>query len=110
MTTVALTQRKLDQLRIRLLGMQAGSIEVVDAKVEPQFDHAGEEYVEVTLVLSDPPDGADTWSLDDAFALRQEVRRVAADDLEIDERVAIAFGASVGYDVVGDDDETEDAV
>src|SRR5690606_23719276 len=30
---------------------------VTNAKVEPQFDREGDEYVEVTLVLVDPPSG-----------------------------------------------------
>jgi hypothetical protein len=87
----------LTELKARLIGVRAGTIEIVDAKVEWQLDSSGEEYLEVTLVLSDPPPGQETWSLDDAFALRQEVRRITDEEFAITESVAIAFAASVRF-------------
>lgn len=96
-----LTGGALDALRDQVTKARSGSIRVVDAQVESRFDPDGEEYVQVSLVISEPPPGQQTWSLEDAFNLRQAVRRSAA-------ALGLSSPLSVSMTVAGDADTEED--
>jgi len=86
--------------------MRAGSITVTGVAVERQYDSAGDEHLQVTLTLSDPPGGQEIWSLEDAFTLRQDVRRAAAElDLAADIAITIASSGDTGTADENDDSE-----
>lgn len=61
----------------------SGQIEVLSVEAAIQPDSSGEDAVFVTMTLSDPPAGHDTWPTDDIWVLRRMVRsamqRVAPD-------------------------------
>lgn len=96
-----LTGGALDALRDQLTDVRSGSIRVVDVQVEARLDSVGEEYVQVALVISDLPPGQQTWSLDDAFDLRQHVRQAAA-------ALGLSSPLSISMTVSGDADTEED--
>jgi len=56
-----------------------GNTIVRDIHVERQPDSVGDEADFVVLVLADPPEGEDTWPLEDLRSLRQAVREAIAE-------------------------------
>ena len=53
-------------------------VTVEDAMVEWRLDLAEEPVLLVTMALSDPPPGADTWPVEDLYQIRTGVRERAA--------------------------------
>ncbi len=101
------TDGHLDDLRRRLRSEHIGSIEVRDVFVERRFDAEGVEYVQVTLVVSEPRAGQQTWPVNDAFELRQRVRWTAAEvGIPVDVSITIT---SAGEADTQDDEEDDDA-
>lgn len=49
---------------------------VTDARTEIEEDPFGDPALVIVLVLADPPDDAETWPVDDLWALRRIVRDV----------------------------------
>lgn len=83
------------ELAKRFVGVSAGDATVIDAWAETRYD-AAEPYVLVSLELGPPPRTRDTWTTDDMFALRQEVRRRLSDTGASDVEVSYVGGASAG--------------
>jgi hypothetical protein len=52
----------------------AGDTVVRDVRVDVREDAFGDEALFVVLVLSDPPEGHESWPVDDLRALRRFVR------------------------------------
>jgi hypothetical protein len=98
-----LTEGGLAALREQAGRVRSGSMEVLEARVEARFDSDGEEYAHITLVVSRPPPGQQTWSLEDAFQVRQAVRRIAA-KLGLADSHAILMTMSRGSDTEDDPD------
>lgn len=69
-----LSSQELLPFAARFVGVRAGAAWVQGAEAEVR-DDADEPYVLLSLSLGPPPAGAATWSTDDMFELRQEVRR-----------------------------------
>ena len=57
-----------------LEGQHAGETKVREVRVDVREDSSGRTALFVVLVLSEPPRGADTWPVDDLWALRRAVR------------------------------------
>jgi hypothetical protein len=66
-----------ERLAGALRGRRSNEVSVVDVAAEWQFDRDDEEYLDVTLILSPPPTGADSWSVDDTYQLRMMAREEA---------------------------------
>jgi hypothetical protein len=98
--------RALEEFRVELARLRSGSVRVADARVEPQVDSEGTEYLQVTLVLEDPPQQQAIWSLEDTFELRQHVRSMA-EDRQLPWQVRITLTSQGGGDDV--DDSEDDA-
>lgn len=96
----------LEEFRVELTRLRAGSVRVADARVELQVDSEGMEYLQVTLVLEDPPGQQAIWSLEETFELRQRVRSIAG-DRELPWQVRITLTSYRGGDDV--DDSEDDA-
>lgn len=90
---------ELQRLAASFVGARAGAAEVQEAAAEVRYDEE-EPYVLVSLALGPPPRGEETWTTEDMFQLRQEVRRrLAAAELD---HVELSY---VGGGTEGDSDE-----
>lgn len=69
---------KLDELRQTLRGRREGVVEVREVRTEYRYDGDGDEYLLITLVVSDPPPDGATWPLDDVYALQSFVEDTAS--------------------------------
>ena len=96
-----MTGGTLTRSREELRRTSVGSIVVFDVQLEPRLDRDGEEYLHIMLVISEPPQGQQTWSLDDAFTLRQRVRTTAAE-------FGISSGLSINMTTAGDTGTSDD--
>jgi hypothetical protein len=77
---------------------------VRDIRVERQPDSSGEEAYFVVLVLADPPEGQDSWPLEDLRSLRQAVREAIAERVpDIDATWYVVFEPE--HPDLEDDDE-----
>jgi hypothetical protein len=63
----------------------AGGTVVRDVRVERREDAFGEEALFIVLVLADPPDGVETWPVNDLRTLRRRVREHLSE--KVDDRV-----------------------
>jgi hypothetical protein len=57
-----------------LTGQFAGKTKVKDVRVDVREDSSERPAVFITLILSDPPKAAETWPVEDLWALRRMVR------------------------------------
>lgn len=73
----------LEEIRPALKDRSAGQTMIRDVRVEAGSDSTGEDAVFIVLVLGDPPDGQETWPVDDLRALRGFVREHIAGQTEI---------------------------
>lgn len=109
---MGITERFSGQLRSRLLNERAGTTTVNAVEVEPRFDAAGDEYILVTLIVSEPPPGEATWPLDDAFHLRERARQAAAEidvPTEVEITITSAGDSDTSDELVGEEDESPGA-
>lgn len=81
-------------LKERFVGAGHGGVRVIDARGEMRYDDE-DPYLLVSLALSPPPASEETWSVDDLYELRQEVRKRAR-DLGPDVRLSYVGGARPG--------------
>ncbi|MBS1881626.1 MAG: hypothetical protein JSS97_01565 [Actinobacteria bacterium] len=65
-----------EKLPAALRNRRTGKTEIEDVRVEIREDASEREALFITLVLSGPPSGADTWPIDDLWALRRMTREV----------------------------------
>jgi hypothetical protein len=65
-----------EQLPGRLTDQYAGETTITAVRADVREDSSERPALFVSLVLSDPPKGADTWPVDDLWALRRIVRDV----------------------------------
>jgi hypothetical protein len=79
------------------IGARAGDAWVAGAQAEKRYDE-DEPYVRLVLSLGPPPAGRETWTTDDMFELRQEVRRRIADSGLRRVSVSYVGGAAEGED------------
>lgn len=68
----------LDVIRPEVQDKHVGRTYVVDVHIEMREDSQGEDALFITLVLDDPPEGYDSWPLEDLHALRDLLREVLA--------------------------------
>lgn len=82
------------------IGARAGEAWIAGAQAEARYDE-DEPYVRLVLSLGPPPAGRETWTTDDMFELRQEVRRRIAESGLL--RVAASYvgGAADGEEEAG---------
>jgi hypothetical protein len=101
-TGVDLSSAELLRFAGQFVGARAGDAWVAAAHAEVRYD--GEEpYVRLSLSLGPPPADRDTWTTDDMFELRQEVRRrIAASGVR---DVVISYSG----DASDEDDEVQPA-
>jgi hypothetical protein len=59
----------LEVLRDRMVGQSSGVVNVIDVRYEYPISHNNEEYLEIVLILSDPPVDRVTWPVDDVHEL-----------------------------------------
>ena len=72
----------LEQLQSMLVGMAAsGGTTIKAVKTSFRPDSQGCDAMSITLVLNDPPDGHDTWLVNDLWELRAQARK-AVDSAE----------------------------
>lgn len=92
-------EEAVEKLKKRLRGQRSGEVEVTDVRAEYlfDFDWRAEEYLAVTLVLTDPPPGRETWPLDSVRDLRRRARDIAG-TLPIATRVGVDVRARPDYD------------
>lgn len=79
---MATVERLPDELEDR----SAGDTRISRVQIRVGEDSLGEPAMFVILTLSDPPNGLDTWPVDDIWALRRKVRDAiakVAPDLEL---------------------------
>jgi hypothetical protein len=67
--TVVTETEALEVLRDRMVGQRSGVVSVIDVRYEYPISHSNEEYLEVVLILSDPPVERMTWPVDDVHEL-----------------------------------------
>ncbi len=70
----------VERLPLALKDKSAGATIIKDVRVEVREDSSDRLALFVVLVLSDPPQGHETWPVDDLWALRREVRGAIADE------------------------------
>jgi hypothetical protein len=96
----------LEVLRDRLVGQRSGVVSVIDVRYEYPINQDNEEYLNVNLVLSDPPADQLTWPIDDVHELirrgREEVVR-----LQIAPPYFVAFTSKPAPDEWDDPDGPE---
>src|SRR5690242_14050801 len=63
-----------EQLPRALKDQNAGETWIKEVRVDVREDSSERSALFVVLVLSDPPHGAETWPVDDLWALRRIVR------------------------------------
>jgi hypothetical protein len=82
---------------------------VQEVRTEYRFEWDGDEYVIVTLVVSDPPPGRSTWPLDDVYALKMSVRDTATRlGILSDLHVRVTASGAPGTSDEDEDDELVD--
>jgi hypothetical protein len=64
----------VEQLPPALKDKSAGATIIKDVRVEVREDSSDRMALFVVLVLSDPPNGLETWPVDDLWELRRTVR------------------------------------
>lgn len=77
----------------RLVGLSIGAVRIVGARTEVRYD-AAEPYLLLELELGPPPAGRATWTTDDLFAVRQEVRHRLGDSGMEGVEISYVGGAS----------------
>lgn len=103
MAVVTKEDEALQALQERMRGARSGEVEVLDVRLEYRLDEASEEYVRVTLILSDPAPGRETWPLQ---SVKELYRRAYAEvgRLEITSYLAVTVETRDDYeDVRGGD-------
>lgn len=90
-------ERAIEMLKERLRGQRSGEVEVTDVRTEFLLDSYAEEYLAVTLVLTDPPPRRETWPLESVRDLRRRARDIAG-TLPIATRVGVDVRARPDYD------------
>jgi len=68
-----------EQLPRELTDQSAGKTRIEEVRVEVRQDSSERPALSIVLVLSDPPKGAETWPIDDLWALRRLVRDAMAE-------------------------------
>jgi hypothetical protein len=68
-----------EQLPQKLTDQYAGDTRITAVRADVREDSSERPALFVSLVLSDPPEGADTWPVDDLWTLRRIVRDVMAE-------------------------------
>jgi hypothetical protein len=93
MAVVTKEDEALEALRERMRGARSGEVEVLDVRTErdwyPQLPDI-DEFVRVTLKLSDPGLGRPTWP---GNSVDELIRRsyLTADELEIESDVVVTY-------------------
>jgi hypothetical protein len=100
MAVVTREDEALEALQERMRGARSGEVEVLDVRLDHDLDEEMDEYVRITLVLSDPPPGRETWPL---VSVQDLTRRtyVAADGLEIKSRLVVTRRTREDYEEPG---------
>jgi hypothetical protein len=80
----------IDELRPAMLGSAAGRTTVHDVRVETHDDSSGDEALFVIIVLGDPPEGTESWPVEDLRFLRSRVRDVLS-RLDLPQRWYVVF-------------------
>ena len=89
--------------------LEAGETDVRDLRIGLGADANGDEALFVKLILSVPPDGQETWPVDDLWALRRAIGDILAEvDPERTVPWVVSFEPETGDELAPED--AEDAV
>ena len=83
MVKVEELENRLDK---ELRGRRAGQTQIEQVRVREAEDSQGEPAILVAVTLSNPPDGLETWPVEDVWNLRRQVSDVAQGVEEMLER------------------------
>jgi hypothetical protein len=88
MAVVTREDEALTTLQERIRGARSGEVEVLDVRVEHDLDEEMDEYVRITLVLTDPAPGRETWPLESVKDLTRRTYAMA-DEFEVMSRLVV---------------------
>jgi hypothetical protein len=95
-----------EQLAQWVRGQRFGPVEVVHATQRVEADADDVPAIFLVLVLNDPPDGSETWPLEDVLSLRRSVLNQAR-ELGIEAPVYVELSPETEPDQEPDQEEDE---
>jgi hypothetical protein len=98
----------VERLPPALKDKSAGATIIKDVRVDVREDSSDRLALFIVLVLSDPPNGLETWPVDDLWALRREVRKAVAEKIPDLEMPWFIVFEPEHPDLLDEDDESLD--